>query len=138
MIGPYAAQAARLCVQELRRAGELRWGTDEQVFNQILCAQSHAQLRAVLGEYQRVAARSLEQSVRSETSGDLQMGLLTIGARSSAYLATSLHGAVWLYLVFVDSVLWNFWTRELGFHRAQILNKYGSKNYFLSSVMTIK
>ena len=67
-----------IVVQELHRAGELRWGTDESKFNQILCAQSHAQLRAVIEEYQRVAHRTLEQSIRSEMSGDLQMGMLAI------------------------------------------------------------
>lgn len=71
-------QRARADAMELYQAGERRWGTDESKFNQILCSQSHAQLRLVFEEYKRVAHRSIEQSIRSEMSGDLQMGMLAI------------------------------------------------------------
>lgn len=73
-------------MQELYQAGERRWGTDESKFNQILCSQSHAQLRCVFEEYKRIASRSLEQSIRSEMSGDLQMGMLAIGRNCFTYL----------------------------------------------------
>ena len=66
-------------VQELYQAGEARWGTDESIFNQILCTQSHAQLRATFDEYQRIAHRSIVQALSREMSGDLLMGMLTIG-----------------------------------------------------------
>jgi annexin A7/11 len=71
-------EKARRDAMELYQAGERRWGTDESKFNQILCSQSHAQLRCVFEEYKRIASRSLEQSIRSEMSGDLQMGMLAI------------------------------------------------------------
>ena len=56
----------------------MKWGTDESTFNQILCSRSHAQLRIVFVEYERLAHRSLEQSVRREMSGDLQMGMVAL------------------------------------------------------------
>ena len=66
-------------MQELYQAGEARWGTDESKFNQILCSNSHAQLRAVFTEYQKVAHRSIQQSLSREMSGDLLMGMLALG-----------------------------------------------------------
>jgi len=66
-------------MQELYQAGEARWGTDESKFNQILCSNSHAQLRAVFAEYQKLAHRSIQQSLSREMSGDLLMGMLTLG-----------------------------------------------------------
>jgi hypothetical protein len=66
-------------LQELYQAGEKQLGTDESKFNQILCSQSHEQLRLVFQEYQNIAHKSLEQSIKSEMSGDLEAGMLAIG-----------------------------------------------------------
>jgi len=65
--------------QELFQAGEKKLGTDESKFNQILCSQSYEQLRLVFQEYQNIAHKSLEQSIKSEMSGDLEKGMLAIG-----------------------------------------------------------
>ena len=74
--------------QALYRAGEARWGTDESAFNQVLCCNSHAQLRAVFGEYERVAHRSIQQSLGREMSGDLLMGMLTLGTTTTTAACT--------------------------------------------------
>jgi len=73
-------------VQELYQAGEARWGTEESKFNQILCTQSHTQLRATFDEYQRIAHRSIVQSLTRELSGDLLMGMLTVGRGFAAFM----------------------------------------------------
>jgi hypothetical protein len=69
---------ARQDATELHQAGEKQLGTDESKFNQILCSQSYEQLRLVIGEYKNIAKKSLEQSIKSEMSGDLEKGMVTI------------------------------------------------------------
>ncbi|GFR60537.1 annexin [Elysia marginata] len=69
---------ARADAQALYNAGERRWGTDENQFNMILASQSYEQCRAVFQEYSRVSQRDIEQAIKSEMSGDLATGLLTI------------------------------------------------------------
>ena len=54
-------------------------GTDEQVFNHILCLRSQPQLRATVEEYRRISKRDLESDLRKEFSGDMRDGLLAIG-----------------------------------------------------------
>jgi len=66
-------------VQELYQAGEKKLGTDESKFNQILCSQSYEQLRQVFTEYKNIAHRGIDESIRSEMSGDLEYGMLAIG-----------------------------------------------------------
>jgi annexin A7/11 len=78
----------------LYQAGEARWGTDESKFNQIFCAQSHAQLRAVFDEYQKIAHRSILQSLSREMSGDLYLGMHTLASvvlNPHKYFADRLH-----------------------------------------------
>lgn len=75
----------RFKFQSLYQAGEKRWGTDESQFNAILAAQSYEQLRVVFAEYAKISKRSVEQVIKSEFSGDIESGLLTIG-RLSIYL----------------------------------------------------
>ena len=65
--------------QALYQAGEKRWGTDESQFNAILASQSYEQLRVVFAEYLKLSKRSVEQVIKSEFSGDIERGLLTIG-----------------------------------------------------------
>jgi len=64
----------------LFEAGEKkRWGTDQSKFNEILCCNSYAQLRAVFSEYQKLANRTIQLSLGREMSGDLLMGMQTLG-----------------------------------------------------------
>ena len=65
--------------QRLYQAGEKKWGTDESMFNRILCVQSYPQLRACFAEYAKISRRSIEQAIKSEMSGNLELGMLAIG-----------------------------------------------------------
>ena len=60
-------------------AGERRWGTDENMFNMVLASQSYEQTRAVFDEYAKVSGKDIEAAIKSEMSGDLSTGMLTIG-----------------------------------------------------------
>eukprot|EP00112_Aurelia_sp_Birch-Aquarium-sp1_P021920 Seg6005.1 transcript_id=Seg6005.1/GoldUCD/mRNA.D3Y31 product="Annexin A7" protein_id=Seg6005.1/GoldUCD/D3Y31 len=64
--------------QELYKAGEARWGTDETRFNVILASRSYPQLRATFEEYRKICKHSIEQSIDREMSGDLKKGMLTV------------------------------------------------------------
>jgi len=65
--------------QALLTAGAKKWGTDESMFNRILCTLSHAQLRLVFEEYQKISVgKTIEQAIKSEMSGDLRDGMLAI------------------------------------------------------------
>lgn len=55
-----------------------RWGTDEATFNAILCAENFPQLLQVFEEYKKLAGHDIEQAIKSEFSGDIEEGLLTI------------------------------------------------------------
>ena len=48
-------------------------------FNQILCQRSFAHLRAVFDEYGKISKKSVEDAIKSEFSGDIKSGLLTVG-----------------------------------------------------------
>lgn len=71
-------EAAKADAQALLRAGELRLGTDESIFNMVLCQRNYAQLRAVFEEYHRMTGHDLEKAVKNEFSGDAEEGLLAI------------------------------------------------------------
>jgi len=51
-------------------------------FNQILCQRSFAHLRAVFEEYVKISKKTVEDAIKSEFSGDIKDGLLTVGKRS--------------------------------------------------------
>ncbi|TNM90098.1 hypothetical protein fugu_004332 [Takifugu bimaculatus] len=62
----------------LYNAGEKKWGTDEKKFIDILCNRSIAQLKQTLVEYTSISGKSLQQSIESEMSGELERLLLAI------------------------------------------------------------
>ncbi|KAK4875051.1 hypothetical protein RN001_011473 [Aquatica leii] len=64
--------------QQLLNAGVLQWGTDESLFNMILCTRNYNQLQLIFDEYQRIAGHDIEQAIKGEFSGDIQQGLLAI------------------------------------------------------------
>jgi len=63
----------------LMQAGEGQFGTDESVFNKVLCTRSPAQLRATFDAYKKLTDRDIEDTIKSETSGDLRDGYLAVG-----------------------------------------------------------
>jgi annexin A7/11 len=69
---------ARDDANALLQAGKLRVGTDESAFNMILCQRSIAHLKVVFEQYQQLSGKSLEKSIKSEFSGDIETGLLAI------------------------------------------------------------
>ena len=65
---------------KLYAAGEQKkFGTDESRFNVILVSRSYAHLRAVFEAYKKIAGKDIEDSLKSEMSGDLLNGMLSIG-----------------------------------------------------------
>lgn len=70
----------RLDAEALYNAGEkIKWGTDESEFNRILVSKSYQHLRRVFLEYEVLASKDIEASIKSEFSGDICMGLLSLG-----------------------------------------------------------
>ena len=68
------------------------------MFNRILCTLSHAQLRLVFDEYKAISGgKSIEQTIKSEMSGDLKDGMLAIVQCSQSkidFYATRLYKAM--------------------------------------------
>uniref|UniRef100_T1E7A7 Annexin n=1 Tax=Crotalus horridus TaxID=35024 RepID=T1E7A7_CROHD len=83
--------------QELFRAGELKWGTDEEKFITILGTRSTAHLRKVFDKYMTISGFQIEETIDRETSGALEKLLLAVVkcARSvPAYFAECLFYAM--------------------------------------------
>ena len=64
--------------QKLFDAGEAKWGTDEEVFNKIMCHSSFEQLAIIFEEFKKISGMTIEQTLRHELSGDLLEALLAI------------------------------------------------------------
>ncbi|XP_052737552.1 annexin B9 isoform X2 [Bicyclus anynana] len=69
---------AREDARSLLQAGELRLGTDESVFNAVLCSRSFPQLAAIFQEYQFLTGHDIDDAIKSEFSGDLEKALRAI------------------------------------------------------------
>ena len=52
-------------------------------FNQVLCQRSFAHLRAVFDEYGKISKKTVEDAIKSEFSGDIKDGLLTVGTKQT-------------------------------------------------------
>ncbi|XP_046740465.1 annexin B11-like isoform X2 [Diprion similis] len=74
-VNPAAAQED---ARELLRAGELRFGTDESTFNQILVQRNIAQLQQIFTAYEGITGHGIEKAIENEFSGDIKKGLLAI------------------------------------------------------------
>lgn len=63
---------------DIYAAGEKQLGTDEAVFNAVLCSRSYTQLRATFHQYKVLSKKDISQSIESEMSGCLKEGFLAI------------------------------------------------------------
>lgn len=70
--------AAKADATALLRAGELMFGTDESVFNSIMCQRNYEQLKLIFKEYNQMTGHSLEQAIKNEFSGDIKDGFVAI------------------------------------------------------------
>ncbi|XP_059981697.1 annexin A8 isoform X3 [Lagenorhynchus albirostris] len=64
--------------QDLYAAGEKICGTDEMKFITILCTRSATHLMRVFEDYEKMASKSIEDSIKSETHGSLEEAMLTV------------------------------------------------------------
>jgi len=91
-------EAARNDAQDLLQAGELLFaGTDESVFNMVMCQRNRPQLRKIFHEYENITGHSIEQAVENEFSGNIKDSLLQLVhcIRDPVdFLATRLHDAM--------------------------------------------
>ncbi|CAK1556073.1 unnamed protein product [Leptosia nina] len=71
-------EKAREDARSLLQAGELRLGTDESVFNAVLCSRSFPQLAAIFQEYQYLTGHDIDDAIKAEFSGDLEKALRAI------------------------------------------------------------
>ncbi|KAM9329722.1 annexin A5 [Gastrophryne carolinensis] len=83
--------------QDLFKAGELKWGTDEEKFITILGTRSRAHLNKVFDQYMTISGYQIEESIGRETSGNLQRLLLAVVTTIRSvprYFAETLHQAM--------------------------------------------
>lgn len=69
---------AKELAEQLHAAGELKVGTDEEVFNRIMAHESFPQLRLIFEEYKNVSGRTIEQALEAELSGELLEAMLAV------------------------------------------------------------
>lgn len=71
-------EAAYKDAQTLLRAGELFAGTDESVFNEVLCQRNRSQLKLVFEEYEKITGHDFETAIENEFSGTAKETLLAL------------------------------------------------------------
>ncbi|XP_033112460.1 annexin-B12-like isoform X2 [Anneissia japonica] len=79
------------------QAGELKWGTDESEILRVLATRSRPQLNATFDAYARISSKTIEEAIKSETSGDLKDGFLAIigcARNTPQYFAHRIHDAM--------------------------------------------
>ncbi|CAG9830822.1 unnamed protein product [Diabrotica balteata] len=89
--------AAIADAQALYDAGESSWGTEESVFNSILCLKNKRQLKLIFDEYESMIGHSIEDAIDNEFSGSTKkayLSLVTAIRDKPVYLATKLHDAM--------------------------------------------
>uniref|UniRef100_A0A8C5PD15 Annexin n=1 Tax=Leptobrachium leishanense TaxID=445787 RepID=A0A8C5PD15_9ANUR len=84
-------------VTDLFEAGEQKWGTDEAQFIYVLGSRSKTHLQLVFDEYEKIAGKPIEDSIKGELSGDFEKLMLAVVkcVRSTRdYFATRLYKAM--------------------------------------------
>ncbi|GAA6087051.1 annexin A6 isoform X1 [Tachysurus ichikawai] len=64
--------------QHLYTAGEAQWGTDEAIFIMLLGNRSVTHLQLVFDKYLELTEKSIEDSIKSELSGDFERLMLAV------------------------------------------------------------
>ncbi|XP_063784754.1 annexin A6 isoform X2 [Pseudophryne corroboree] len=64
--------------RDLYEAGEQKWGTDEAQFIYVLGSRSMSHLQLVFDEYEKIAGKKLEESIKGELSGDFEKLMLSV------------------------------------------------------------
>ncbi|EHB00433.1 Annexin A8-like protein 2 [Heterocephalus glaber] len=125
--------------QDLYTAGENISGTDEMKFITILCTRSATHLMRVFEEYEKIANKSIEDSIKSETHGSLEEAMLTIvkcTRNLHSYLAERLYyamkGAGTLHGALIRNIISRSET-DLNLIKCQFSKMYGKT---LSSMIT--
>lgn len=81
-------------VEKLYKAGEASWGTDDDTFINILSQRSFKHLEKVAQEYHKKHKKTLEQAIKSETSGWYESALLTCVNRPEVHWAHRMNKAI--------------------------------------------
>jgi len=76
------------------KAGEKKWGTDDETFVRIFTSRSAAHLQAVDRHYHHNRGKSVMDAIRNETSGDYKDVLLACCKTREVYFAERLHECV--------------------------------------------
>jgi len=79
---------------DLYKKGEGKVGTDDDFFVDFFTCHSHAHIQAVGAEYKAKHKRTIQEAIKSETSGDYQRVLLALATPRAEYWAKRLHHAV--------------------------------------------
>jgi annexin A7/11 len=71
-------QKAEKDAKDIFAAGEAHLGTDESVFNVVLCTRSYAQLKATFQKYRELTGKGIIDTLNREMSGSVKEGFLAI------------------------------------------------------------
>jgi len=92
--GPVNVQMAAADADIIYKAGEKKWGTDDDMFIKIFTSRSAAHLQVVSDHYMRNRGKSVLDAIRNETSGDYCNLLLACCTLREVYFAERLHAAL--------------------------------------------
>ncbi|CAG0888112.1 unnamed protein product, partial [Darwinula stevensoni] len=84
-------------LKELVSAGVGKWGTDESVFNMIICNRSYAHLQRISQQYIRQTGRNLTDDISREFSGHAKAALIAIvqtALDAPLFFAQKIHDAL--------------------------------------------
>ncbi len=94
--------------QSILQAGAAELGTDESVFNQILCTRNYNQLRGTFRRYEDDNGAHLLDDIKSECTGTLELAYTTLGNWASNRMAFLLTGtSPKANIVTLDSSFWH-------------------------------